>query len=102
MYHRQKRGRLGTAFQPTVQPETIPASVGGVNALTSLVGMAFVWSTLRDQDMVAVGTMSPDEARELLDISLSILERRQTNFGLQHTRSKRSVSKTPDPTPDGR
>jgi len=39
MYHRQKRGRLGAAFPPTVQPQTIPASVGGVNALTSLVGM---------------------------------------------------------------
>lgn len=39
MYHRQSRGRLGTAFPPTVQPFTVPASVGGVNALTSFVGM---------------------------------------------------------------
>lgn len=38
-YYRQRKGRLGTAFQPTVQDASIPASVGGVNALDSLMGM---------------------------------------------------------------
>ena len=30
-------------------------------SLLPLVGLAFAWSTLRDQDMVCVGTSSPDE-----------------------------------------
>jgi len=39
-YYRQKKGRLGTAFPATVQPMTIPASVGGVNALTAFTAMS--------------------------------------------------------------
>jgi len=61
--------------------------------LLPLVGLAFSWATIRDQDMVTVGTMTPDEARELIDISLSILEKRQTITELQWTLSKRSVQK---------
>jgi hypothetical protein len=53
--------------------------------------LAFVWNTIRDQDMVAVGTMSADEARELIDLSLSFLERRAVSVPLQETRSKSSV-----------
>jgi len=34
--------------------------------LLPLVGLGFVWATLRDQDMVTVGTMTPDEAKESL------------------------------------
>jgi hypothetical protein len=59
--------------------------------LIPLVGMAFVWATLRDIDMVCVGTYTPDEARELIDISLSLLERRSPTVALQKTRSKESV-----------
>ena len=33
--------------------------------LLPLVGLGFSWGTLRDRDMVAIGTMSPDEAREV-------------------------------------
>ncbi len=51
----------------------------------------FVWNTLRDCDMVTVGTMTPDEAKELIDLSLSILERRGSDLKLQETRSKASV-----------
>ena len=58
-----------------------------------LVGMAFAWSTLRDQDMVCVGTLTADEARELIDLSWSILERRSSTIALQRTRSKESVEK---------
>lgn len=54
-------------------------------------GLAFVWSTLRDQDMVTVGTMSPKEAAELVEISLSLLEKRANGQPLQETRSKASV-----------
>lgn len=59
--------------------------------LIPLVGLAFSWSTIRDQDMVAVGTLTPDEAREVLDISRSLLERRPVETPLQKTRSKASV-----------
>jgi hypothetical protein len=59
--------------------------------LLPLVGLAFVWSTIRDCDMVTVGTMTPDEARELIEISLSILQRRPSEVQLQRTRSKQSV-----------
>ncbi len=50
--------------------------------------LTFVWNTLRDQDMVTVGTMSPDEAKELIELSLSILEKRKADIELQTTRSK--------------
>lgn len=59
--------------------------------LLPLVGLAFVWSTIREQDMVTVGTMTPDEAREVIDISLMLLEKRQATFELQKTRSKQTV-----------
>ena len=59
--------------------------------LLPVVGLAFVWSTIRDQDMVTVGTTTPDEAREVIDISLSLLERRHPDNPLQRTRSKASL-----------
>jgi hypothetical protein len=59
--------------------------------LLPLVGLAFSWATLREQDMVTVGTMTPDEAREVIEISLSILEKRRDTVELQATRSKRSL-----------
>jgi len=59
--------------------------------LTPLAGLAFVWATLLDRDMVTVGTMSPDEAREVIEISLSLLERRKSDVTLQRTRSKKSI-----------
>ena len=59
--------------------------------LDPLVGLAFVWATLRDCDAVAIGTMTPDEAREVVDISLSLLERRVSGVELQRTRSKASI-----------
>jgi hypothetical protein len=51
----------------------------------------FVWNTVRDCDMVTVGTMSPDEAKECIELSLSILDRRKPEMKLQETRSKASV-----------
>ena len=59
--------------------------------LIPLVGLAFSWATIRDRDMVTIGTMSPDEAREVIEISLSILEKRATKIELQWSRSKESV-----------
>lgn len=60
--------------------------------LLPLVGLGFSWATLRDCDMVTVGTMSPDEAKEDIEISLSILERRGDRVELQSTRSKKSLT----------
>jgi len=56
-----------------------------------LVGLGFVWATIRPQDMVCVGTLNADEARELIDISWAIFENRATTIALQRTRSKESV-----------
>jgi len=64
-----------------------------VNKVLPLVGLAFNWSTIRDQDMVCVGTSTPDEVRECIEISLSILERRTPEVQLQRTRSKASVER---------
>lgn len=60
--------------------------------LQPLVGMSFVWATIREQDMVCVGTMTPDEARELIELSLSQLDRRPSASQLQRTRSKDSIT----------
>ncbi len=59
--------------------------------LPPLVGLAFCWATLRPQDMVCVGTMAPDEAKELVEISWALFENRPTTVALQRTRSKASV-----------
>ncbi|MCX7799782.1 MAG: hypothetical protein N2109_05500 [Fimbriimonadales bacterium] len=55
------------------------------------VGLAFVWNTIRDQDMVTIGCTTPDEAKEVIELSLDFLERRIPSNELQRTRSKRSL-----------
>ncbi|MBN2450618.1 MAG: hypothetical protein JXR77_09525 [Lentisphaeria bacterium] len=55
------------------------------------VGLAFVWNTIRDCDMVTIGTTTPDEAREVIDISLDLLHRRIPDNELQTTRSKQTL-----------
>ena len=59
--------------------------------LLPISGLAFVWNTIREQDMVTIGTATPDEAREVIDISLELLERRIPDYELQRTRSKSSL-----------
>ncbi len=54
-------------------------------------GLTFVWNTIRPIDMVTIGTMSPKEAEEVIEISLSCLESRQASVTLQETRSKASI-----------
>jgi len=51
----------------------------------------FVWTTLREIDMVTVGTMTPREAEECVELSLGILERTGSKVALQETRSKASI-----------
>ena len=59
--------------------------------LRPLQALTFVWNTVRDHDMVTVGTMTPSEAAELVELSLGILERRGPETKLQETRSKSTV-----------
>lgn len=58
------------------------------------VGLAFAWTTLRDCDMVTVGTSTPDEAKECIELSFDFLEKRIPDNELQRTRSKQSLSPT--------
>ncbi len=60
--------------------------------LLPAVGLAFVWNTIREQDMVAIGTITPDEAREVIELSMDFLSRRLPSHELQTTRSKRSLT----------
>jgi len=57
------------------------------------VGLAFAWNTIRDQDMVTVGTTTPDEARECIELSLDFLAKRLPDNELQKTRSKKALAK---------
>ncbi len=56
-----------------------------------IVGMTYVWNTIRDQDMVTIGCTTPDEAKEIVDLSLDLLNRRVPEQELQATRSKASL-----------
>lgn len=55
-------------------------------------GLNFVWNTIRDCDMVTVGTFSKYEAEEVIELSLACLERRKADVELQTTRSKRAIT----------
>jgi hypothetical protein len=59
--------------------------------LLPVVGLAFVWNTIRDIDMVTIGTTTPDEAREVIEISQDLLSKRIPDNPLQTTRSKKSL-----------
>jgi len=59
--------------------------------LLPIVGLSFVWSTLRAQDMVTIGTTTPEEAKEVINISLDLLHHRPPMTELQITRSKSSL-----------
>ena len=59
--------------------------------LRPLQGMSFAWNNIRDCDMVCVGSSSPAEAEELLELSHAILEHRAPRIALQETRSKASL-----------
>jgi len=60
--------------------------------LLPISGLAFVWNTIREQDMVTIGTTTPDEAREIIDISMDLLNQRIPKYELQRTRSKSSLT----------
>ena len=59
--------------------------------LLPVVGLAFVWSTIREQDMVTIGAATADEAKEIIDLSMDLLSRKAPDSPLQSTRSKASL-----------
>ena len=65
-----------------------PMAAGRV---TPFVGLSFVWNTIRDQDMVTIGTMTPAEAAEEIELSTAILERRKPDIGVRSSPSKYTV-----------
>jgi hypothetical protein len=69
--------------------------------LPPLVGLGFSWSTIRDCDMVCIGTSTPYEAAEVVELSLSILEHRVPDVELQKTRSKESLAPSQKPPSKG-
>jgi hypothetical protein len=64
----------------------------GAGRILPPTGLAFVWNTLRDCDMVTIGTLSTYEAEEDIEISLACLEKRKAQVDLQTTRSKRALT----------
>jgi hypothetical protein len=60
--------------------------------LMPVVGLTYVWRTIREQDMVAIGTTTAEEAREVIDLSLQLIEGRLPGAELQQTRSKQSLT----------
>jgi len=59
--------------------------------LMPVVGLAFAWNTIRPQDMVTIGTTTPDEAKECIELSLDLLAHQAPDYELQKTRSKKSL-----------
>lgn len=55
------------------------------------VGLAFVWNTIKDNDMVVCGTALPEEAKEVIELSLDFINRRLPSNELQYTRSKATL-----------
>lgn len=56
------------------------------------VGLAFAWNTIRECDMITIGTTTPDEAREVIELSLDFQNKRLPDNTLQKTRSKKSLT----------
>ena len=65
---------IWTAKKPVL---TIKAMAAG--HLNPFVGLNFAWNTIRPQDMIAVGCMTPLEVREVVEISFAALEHRLPN-----------------------
>jgi hypothetical protein len=59
--------------------------------LLPIVGLGFAWATIREQDMITIGTTTTDEAREVIELSLDLLNHQMPELQLQKTRSKKSL-----------
>ncbi|MDR1538991.1 MAG: hypothetical protein LBU32_13540 [Clostridiales bacterium] len=67
-----------------------PMAAGRVSPF---VGITFSYSTLRPVDMVTVGTLTPDEAYEDIEIGLAALERRPPQLEGRSSPNKTSIIK---------
>jgi hypothetical protein len=67
-----------------------PLAAARVHPATALT---FVFNTIKPDDTVAVGFMSPDEVREDMEIIRETMQRRTADIELQYTRSKQSLVK---------
>jgi hypothetical protein len=61
--------------------------------VSPFVGLNFVWNTIREQDMVAIGCMTPWEVEEDIEISRAALESRPPNLEGRNSPSKTSIMK---------
>lgn len=63
-----------------------PMAAGHLNPF---VGLTFVWNSIREQDMVAVGCMTPGEVHEAVEYSMAAIEHRHPVVeGRQHQYKK--------------
>ena len=58
---------------------------------TPLVGLNFVYNTIREQDMVAIGAFDENEAAEDVEFALAAIERRETRFETRNSPMKTDV-----------
>lgn len=61
--------------------------------VSPFVGLTFSWHTIRPQDMVTVGCLSPEEAREDIEISLAALEGRPPKIAGRASPKKTGIMK---------
>jgi len=59
--------------------------------LPPVVGLTFSFASIREQDLVAIGCLTPDEARESIELALAAIERRMPDYELQKSRSKEAM-----------
>jgi hypothetical protein len=67
-----------------------PMAAGRVSPF---VGLNFVWNTIRPQDMVTIGCLTPEEAAEDIEISLAALERRSPRLEGRSSPNKTAIMK---------
>lgn len=65
-----------------------PMAAGRVSPF---VGLTFAWHTIRPQDMVTVGCLTPEEAREDIEISFAALESRPPNLAGRSSPNKTEI-----------
>lgn len=68
---------------------TIKAMAAG--RVSPFVGLTFAWHTIRPQDMVTVGCLTPQEVEEDIEISLAALEGRSPNLEGRSSPNKTSI-----------
>lgn len=64
----------------------------GAGQIRPFQALTFSWNSIRTCDMVTVGTAAPEEASELCEMSLDILNGQPFSQELQVTRSKKSLT----------